>query len=80
MAAVNIETDGLAKKMEQVDLKERVPCILVLGMAGSGKSSFVQVCSCYIYCKLSDYLTYKRFGVQTPVSEKIFRSLITRIY
>ena len=52
MAAVNIETDGLAKKMEQVDLKERVPCILVLGMAGSGKSSFVQVCSCYIYLSL----------------------------
>ena len=43
MAAVTMETDGLAKKMEQVDLKEKEPCILVLGMAGSGKSSFVQV-------------------------------------
>lgn len=26
-------------------LKDSAPCVLVLGMAGSGKSSFVQVCS-----------------------------------
>ena len=49
MAAVSIETDGLAKKMEQVDLKDKEPCILVLGMAGSGKSSFVQVTAIFQY-------------------------------
>ena len=35
--------ENITEKMEKVDLKEREPCIIVLGMAGSGKTSFVQV-------------------------------------
>jgi len=33
----------LAEKVQNISLKESKPCIVVLGMAGSGKSSFVQV-------------------------------------
>lgn len=53
MAAASISTDddGLASKMEQVDLKDKEPCILVLGMAGSGKSSFVQRLTSYLHIK-----------------------------
>ena len=36
-------SDGLQKIKLDVQTKE-TPCILVLGMAGSGKSTFVQVC------------------------------------
>lgn len=36
-------TAHLAEKIQNIRLKESQPCIVVLGMAGSGKSSFVQV-------------------------------------
>ena len=53
MATPQQPTDeAITKKLEEINLKDKEPCVLVLGMAGSGKSSFVQVTYSFA-CQLS---------------------------
>jgi len=51
MAAPQPADEGITKKLEEINLEDKEPCVLVLGMAGSGKSSFVQRLTSHLHTK-----------------------------